>query len=378
MFNFTTIRASLALTGAIVGVGIFGVPFVFAQAGLAVAGGFFVLITLLILTQHVMYAEVIERTGERHRITGYSEIYFGRYAKNFVGLGVLVSRYGTQLAYIVVANKFLNMLFGPVAGVEYLWGVIFALIFSAGIVLGIRAMERVQIAFVIFLVITIGIILGLGIPRINIENFTTLNLEAAFLPYGVILFSLAGAPAIPEIRAMIKQDGKHFVNSVILGSLLAALLTIAFAVVVLGVSGDSTSEEAISGLIPALGKEAAYLGAIMGILAIATSFLIFGINLKEAFRYDWKLNRVASEVLATAVPPILFLAGLRQFIEIIGVTGAVFGALIGSMTVLVFMRARVRGKKKPKFSVRIPNAISWLIVAAFITGGILEIVLIVL
>ena len=378
MFNFTTIRASLALTGAIVGVGIFGVPFVFAQAGLAVAGGFFVLITLLILTQHVMYAEVIERTGERHRITGYSEIYFGRYAKNFVGLGVLVSRYGTQLAYIVVANKFLNMLFGPVAGVEYLWGVIFALIFSAGIVLGIRAMERVQIAFVIFLVITIGIILGLGIPRINIENFTTLNLKAAFLPYGVILFSLAGAPAIPEIRAMIKQDGKHFVNSVILGSLLAALLTIAFAVVVLGVSGDSTSEEAISGLIPALGKEAAYLGAIMGILAIATSFLIFGINLKEAFRYDWKLNRVASEVLATAVPPILFLAGLRQFIEIIGVTGAVFGALIGSMTVLVFMRARVRGKKKPKFSVRIPNAISWLIVAAFITGGILEIVLIVL
>ena len=378
MFNFTTIRASLALTGAIVGVGIFGVPFVFAQAGLAVAGGFFVLITLLILTQHVMYAEVIERTGERHRITGYSEIYFGRYAKNFVGLGVLVSRYGTQLAYIVVANKFLNMLFGPVAGVEYLWGVIFALIFSTGIVLGIRAMERVQIAFVIFLVITIGIILGLGIPRINIENFTTLNLKAAFLPYGVILFSLAGAPAIPEIRAMIKQDGKHFVNSVILGSLLAALLTIAFAVVVLGVSGDSTSEEAISGLIPALGKEAAYLGAIMGILAIATSFLIFGINLKEAFRYDWKLNRVASEVLATAVPPILFLAGLRQFIEIIGVTGAVFGALIGSMTVLVFMRARVRGKKKPKFSVRIPNAISWLIVAAFITGGILEIVLIVL
>lgn len=378
MGRFATLRATLAFTGAIIGVGIFGVPYVFAQAGFAIASIFFIFITLVILLKHLMYAEIIERTGIYHRLPGYIEIYFGKAAKNIIGFAALISQYGVQLAYIIIANEFLNTLFGHLAGLEYLWGVVFAVIFSVGIAASLKIMARGQVALTALLILTLGAIVGLSLPHISMQNFTSYDFSQAFLPYGVILFALVGSPAIPEIHAMFKNGEKRFWRAIAAGSLLAAILTFIFGAVVAGVSGPATSFEAISGLSTVLGKPVIYLGAIMGLLAITTSFLIFGINLKETFYYDWKLNRILSDALAIFVPLALFLLGLREFIEIIGVTGAVFGALIGSVIVLLFMHARKHGKKKPYITLHIPDALSWAIIAAFVFGGIYEIVLLLL
>lgn len=371
----STVRASISLAGAIVGVGIFGVPFVFAQAGVGIGLLFFVVLTAVILVQHLMYAEVIERTHGTHRITGYAQIYFGKGARDAVGAAVLISRYGTQLAYIVVANIFLNTLFGELLGVSVLWGIVFGLVLSVGIVLGIKAVARGEVYLfgLLFVIFTFFIIIG--IPRISFENFTSLHPEQFFLPYGVILFSLAGAPAIPEIRDIIrKKSGKEFRNAVIAGTLFAAALTLIFGIVVLGVSGESTSAEAVSGLLPYLGRSAVYLGALLGLFAAATSFLIFGVNLKETFLYDWKLSRPLSEMLAAAVPLLLFMLGFRNFIDIIGITGALFGVLLGVTIVALFIRAKKVGKRSAGFSMTLSPLIIWLIVILLVGGGIYEII----
>lgn len=370
MFRSDFIRATSSLTGAIIGVGIFGVPFVFAQVGLSIGAAFFVVLTIIVLLEHVMYAEVIERTRGRHRLVGYADVYFGKFAKDIMSVSVLLGISGALVAYIAFANAFLNILFGPLFSSDILWGVIFWAVMGAGIAGGIKVVTRTEVILLGFLFVSFFLIVVRGIPLIDVDNFLYSNTKNFFLPYGVILFSLVGFSVVPEIRDTIRGGGKRFRNAIVLGVLLAAAVTFLFGVVVLGVSGSGTSPEAIGGLTPFLGPFIIYMGTIFGFLAVTTSFLIIGINLKDTLRYDWKIRNHASTIITIFVPLFLFLIGLRNFIETIGVVGAIFGAVDGTMIALLFLAAKRRGQKKPGFSLNLPRPIVGGIIFSLVLAGI--------
>ena len=274
------------------------------------------------------------------------------------------------LPILLLANTFSNALFGNIASHNFLWGFLFWIFLSLGVVKGIKTVAKVETIMLSLLIATLLTIVVRGAPVINLSNFTTINLSSMFLAYGVILFALGGIAALPEMRALIKKNDKTFRNSVVVGFLISIFIMYIFTVVVFGVSGEATSRDAISGLLPYLGSFVVYAGALFGLLAISTSYLVIGTNLKESFIYDWKMKKIWSNILIVVVPISLAFFGLRNFITVVGATGAILGAFNGSIIVWMFNRAKKRGQKKPSFELRIPIFVSSFVAITLIVGGI--------
>ena len=369
------IYATATLIGSIVGVGLFGIPFVSVRAGLWVGLLYIVVLGAVMLIIHLLYGEVEERTEGNHRLTGHAQVYLGIWGKWIVGALVLVAGYGGLLAYLIVAGVFLDIMF-PGFSTPYFWTLGFWIVASLAVFRGIRMVGWGEFVMTIALVATMLIIIGKGFGNIVPENLlgTGTSFADFFAPYGVVLFSLMGINAIPEVRAVLgKYDGPRFKKVIIIGTLVPILLYIIFTIAVVGVSGEATTEESIRGLIPFLGGTVAKIGALFGFLAVATSFLVFSINLKSTYIYDWGVGKSGAFLLVVFFPLALFLLGIRDFIVIVGITGALLGALSGPVIIWLHHRARLRGAQRPGFVFSPPRVVLYIVGALFVVGGVYEI-----
>ena len=365
--------AVLTLVGAIVGLGMFGIPYTVSKAGFFLGIGYILTLGSVMLLLHLIYGEIVERTKGNHRLTGYVEKYLGGGYKKILGAVIIFSLYTALLAYIIVGGKFLALLF-PEFGNSFIWSIVFWLIISIGIWKGIRAIARAEFFMTVLLVLFVFVLFAWGARDISFNNFSAFNAENFFLPYGVVLFALSGIFAIPEIRELLRVDGRRYRNVIIWGSIIPVILYIMFTILVVGVSGGGTSEEALSGLALSLGSSVSRVGAVFGLLAIATSFLVLGSNLKHTFEYDWHMPSILSTALTTVVPLLIFIAGVQHFIEVVSFAGGVLGALILIFVLIIYRQAITKGDKEPGYVMNLPKALAYGIIALFIFGGIYEII----
>jgi len=70
---------------------------------------------------------------------------------------------------------------------------------------------------------------------------------------------------------------------------------------------------------------------------------------------------------------ILYMAGIKDFIGILGIEGAVIAAVEGTLIILIFRKARVYGKRKPEYQITVPSLLLFVIAAIFIVGAVVEI-----
>lgn len=367
--------ATAVLIGTIVGAGIFGIPYVVAQSGFLIGIIFLLALTGVSLLIHLLYGEVVCRTQEKHRFVGYAGYYLGKCGKAVVTFSSLFGLYGALLVYIIISGEFLSTIFSSwLGGSAFVYSLIFFAIGALAIFRGIGLIERLELIMTLFLILVIFLIFFSGLSHFNISNLQTINLKYFFLPYGVILWSLGGGAAIPEIKEMLKEDGKRYKRIITLGTIIPAFLYLLFMFIVVGVTGVDTTPEAIKGLIGVLGKGIVIWGAIFGILALTTSFFMLGLSLKKIFWYDYKIKKNLSWFLVCSVPLVCFLLGLRQFIPIIGFLGVVLGAIQGTILVLIYKKAKKLGNREPEYSLKIPNLVTYSLVGIFILGLIYQII----
>lgn len=370
--------AVATLVGTIVGVGVFGLPYAFAKAGflvglmqLALLGG----VTMII---HLMFGEIILRTKDKHNLPGYIEKYMGKRWEALISFSTILGIFGSMIAYILVGGTFINILTTKLFGVSELpeSGVylIFWVLLTILIFLGLKTIEIVEFGMTVVLLFAVAAIAFLALPHINIENLLAFSTENSFLPYGVILFSLAGTVAIPEIREILSGSEKKIKYAIVFGVLIPMLIYALFTFVINGVTGFTTSPEAISGLGSMIGWPVYVLGAIFGILAIATSYITFGYYLYETFLLDYGINKMLAHILIAIVPISFVLFGLRDFISIIGFLGAVMGGFEGITMILTYLKAKKYGDRHPEYSLKIPHFIYYFLVLIFVLGMIYTLV----
>ena len=145
-------------------------------------------------------------------------------------------------------------------------------------------------------------------------------------------------------------------------------------IVVVGVTGAETTTEAIGGLNLALKNGAVMLGAVFGFLAVSTSFFVIGLNLKETFWYDYKINHGLSWFLTCSVPFLIFILGLRSFIEVIDIVGVVMGGVMGVLIVLMYKKAKQTGDREPEYSLKPYPVLGFILSAIFVLGIVYEII----
>lgn len=372
ILNNRFLSAIFMLIGTIIGAGIFGLPYVAAKSGFVVTIIYLAVLTIIVTLMHLLYGEVVLRTKGKHRLVGYAEIYLGIWGKRLASLSVIIGSYAGLLAYIIIGGKFLHVLFGGIFGGDaFIYSVLmyfFSFIFVAN---GLKIVSWAETLLSFSLLVAILIFLGKGLFFMNLSSVAVpMNWSLLFFPYGVILFSLTGGSVIPDLVGILDSKKHELKKTIVWGTLIPAIIYFFFIVIVLGASGFSVTDDTITGLKNLYGDGFVSVGALVGFLAIITSVLAFGINIKKTFQYDYKLPKHLSLFLAMLPPFLFFLAGADNFLAVIGFSGAVMGGIDGLLIILMYQKADRAGKgdRTPEYDIITSKSAEYLLAAIFIAG----------
>lgn len=371
-FNSRFINVFALLIGTIIGAGIFGLPYVAAKIGFFPAIIYLIIIAAIVTLMHLLYGEVVLRTRGKHRLVGYAEIYLGVWGKRAATISVILGSYAGLLIYIILSGIFLFGFLGDfLGGSPRIYSTIIFFVSLAFVASGLKIVSWIESVLSFLLIAAIFIFLTKGSFLINTVNFSfTANWSEFFLPYGVLLFALTGGSVIPDLAAVLDNDKRRLKKAIIWGTLIPAIIYLFFILVVFGITGANTTPDAISGLAKAYGDGFVKIGAMVGFLAVITSFLAFGINLKKTFQHDYKLSKILSLVSALLVPFIIFLTGFDDFIRVIGFSGAVMGGIDGVLIILMYQKADREGKgnRKPEYDIPTSKWLEYLLIVMFALG----------
>lgn len=336
------------MIGMIFGAGIFALPYSFSKAGLFWGMVHFLITFLILIFLNYLYGEIAYYTKGRHRFTGYVEIFLGKKAKEFAFLTTIASYYGSLLVYGLLGGLFLSNFFNGAYKIEI------SLLFfiTAGLLLFLKMARIAQVNFYLTVPLFAFIIylLFVALPVIKIDNFFS-NLNFTFngdwfLPYGVWLFALCGFAALPEVRDIFfGKKLKLFKRVILISLIVSALFYFLFIFAVWGASNDQTSQDALSGIAKILGPKALLIGSLIGFLAVFTSYLAMATDMKNIFRFDYKISKFFSWLLTVVPPVILFLLGATDFVRILGLIGALG---LGSLGIFIIFMARSLRKRIEK------------------------------
>jgi len=361
------------LVGCIIGAGILGIPYVVAKAGFITGIIDIVLIGIVMAIMHLYLGEVVLRTKGNHQLVGYAEKYLGKAGKNLMWFAMLFVIYGALVAYTIKEGEFLNALFNTYfGGSPFTYSLIFLGVMAFLVYFELNVLEKSEMLMVSILLGVIFLICIFALPHVSITNLNSFNPNYFLMPYGVILFAFLGVVSIPEMKEELKENKAYLKKAIILGCFIPLVVYIIFAAVVVGVTGINTTDGAILGLGNAIGYEMLVFGTLFGIIAMMSSFLILAFSLKEMFKYDYKIDKFSSWFLTCSVPLVIFMLGVKSFVRTISIVGSVSGGLMGILIVLMYIKAKRLGNRKPEYSIKKSNIISWVLILLFVFGIVYE------
>ncbi len=380
-------EAVAAIVGTIIGAGVFTLPYMAIHAGLGIAAIWLIIVSFLILYLHLAFGEIVLRTKKEFRLPGYVGHYLGQPAKKFVLITTFLTFAFSLLLYLLLGAQFLKVI------VQTIWPhlnspqgilVLFMWFFLSLVILGkSRGIARVNFLLSLLLLILFVVIIAFAFPHFQIANINLFHFSGSWgwlIPYGIIFYSLNGLVAIPEAAKILeKHEGQRrsLKKVVIIGSLIPVIFYFFFVVAVMGASGAATTLEAIQGLQGILGPVVVLLGAGLGFLAVATSYLIFASYIKNSFVHDFQWSSSIASFLVVIGPLLLYFLQMKDILALISFLGGMLGGLEGIMLILVFKQAKQRSELQPAYSLPLGKHWSYWLIAFLLIGALCQTFLII-
>ena len=350
------------LLGTIVGAGIFALPAAAAASGFFVMLLWGILTGLVLLLLHLMFMEIVLRTGEKHRLPGYVRLYLGSGAGLVALAATLLGASGALLIYLVLFEDFMTALFPAVSGAvaaSMYWVVVSTLVIA-----GIKAVERVELWMAAVLIGIVAYLSASAVPLFDSANLFKGGGDY-FLPFGVLLFAFGGLGAIPEMQPFFGDRGKPYARAIVFAMTVVAALYLVFTLTFAGAFGSGIGDD-ITQSVAMLGAAPLILLSVFGIAAITTSFLVIGSYLVHTLQFDLSVPaRLAPLILL--LPFGVYLLGARDFVSLVGIVGAVFTGTSAYFVVRTWKRAK-QTTEPPEYRVRIPEWLSYPILLLFLLG----------
>lgn len=357
------------IVGTIIGAGIIGIPYVFAQSGFLTATLVLLLVGSALFFVRLMLGEVIMRTEGVYQLTGYTKIYLGSFFQNFQAFVLILSLFGTLLAYMVSQGDILSALLG---GNSTLWTLVFYLSFSFMVIYGIDVIKRSEFIMIVAIFFIMVVLTVYSAPDIKLSFLGGFDSSQFLSPFGVIMFACAGLVSVPAAWRVLKGAGRQdmFRSVLVWGGIIPVVVYLVFALLVVGVTGPNTSDVATVSLGEAIGPHMIIIGNVFSFFTVATSFLTIALSQQDIFHRDYRLSRPISSALVVTVPLVLFALEFRDFISIISFVGSFMVGVNGLLAVWLFWKARDKGRLKPNFVIPTWLAVpmSGFLIFVFIAG----------
>lgn len=338
---FQILKAYAFIAGGMIGVGLFGLPYVLIHAGLIPTIIFGVVVCAIAYIINLSFADLVLRTGGRpRRLPGYIGERLGKIPRS-ISLGTQVLGLGgALLAYLVTSGIFLSFLFREILPVSE--GVATLITFAVLSPLFLRFMTRVlwvaQMVIVLMFFIVLIALLFVAAPEFSFSEIPVITGGPAMLmPYGVLLFSFWSLALVPETTEILKKDWKKICIVFALTYGTAAISYVSFAILIAGVTGSETTPDGLTGLGLYFTDGVLTFGAIFALLTTASSYLALGLTLKRVFTMEFHLSPFIAWVVTVIPPLVLYFIGLKQFLIVVSVTGAVFLGIEGALALLAYL-----------------------------------------
>ena len=359
MLNRRFFRMAGVMTATTVGAGLFSLPYVFLRSGWLTGIFYLAALSAALAFVHRLYFRVLEKEGGDERLLGLALMHLGRFGRLW---GLLSIQGGLILAlviYLLLARGFSEMLF---PGSGNLGLALFWLAGSLPLVFGLR---RLIAAEILGAVMMAGMILAVFFYGFGdrLASLPVFSWDGFFLPFGPVLFSLAGWTAVePIFDANRSPERKRAMRAMAAGTFFAAAL---YALFVFGVLGSSAEifPNALQGLADWPAWRFALL-TVLGLFAIWTSYAPIGLEVANGIRTDLGWTRTASLAFVLLLPPALVALGLNDFLAVMGLAGGIF---LGSEYLLLIAIAW----RSLALSFR-EKAIGAALVALFLLGAVYE------
>jgi len=356
------------LAGTIIGAGVFSLPFVFSQVGLGTGIFYLAIFTAVYSILHYMYAEVIKVSSpnENHQFFYLAKKYFRGGIADFLSFVILSELLFVMLVYLILAPTFLRLVFDFSPWIAF---IIFWVLGSVFIFIRLSWMGLADFLGLLAILIIIGIVFFIGLDKtIETAFFKKLDAAAFFLPFGPLLFSLSGRPAIHKVmeeynRAKERNYPFPLKRIVIWGTVIPALVYLIFSVSILRLN-PNVSPEALNSLNFLSSSILALLG-IMGFITLWTSYFMIGVNVRDILSLDLKYPSWVVSAAVLFIPLILYFLGFQEFLFVVSFVGSVFLALEAIFVVLLWRKAFPQNNWK---------WISWPLYAIFFVAMIYEVI----
>lgn len=367
----TTILPAAILSGTIIGAGIFSLPYIFSQAGWIISAVYMLGLSLVFYFVHVMYADILLRSGENFKFVGYAKQYLGELA---FWMSILVTVIGSLLtltAYLVLANNFFNIIFPTIpffaTNISLFW-----VIASVAVFISIKKMARLEFYITAGMILIIFFIFAFGLltDPARVAALPQTNWPLAFLPFGAILFSLSGRTAVPALIEYYENNQLPFDNFkrvVFLGTITPAIVYLLFVVGIIGISPIITKDSiAVFASLPFIWPAAI---GILGLLSLLSSYIVIGLSIDEILNIDLRVPKLLSRIVVVLVPLAFIFLGFNDFIKVITLAGGIFLALEGIIVVSMWRRVEKLQINQFLFIRRpLPEFIAYILLAIFFLG----------
>ncbi len=351
------------LIGTIIGAGMFSLPFVFKNSGIATGIFYLILASVVYIFAYWMYADLVLRTIGDHRFAGYARIYLGRWAFWLSVLMTIAEMILVLTIYLILAQSFGNLIFAagnPVVKMLIFWALGSLAVFAS---LKRIALAEFLISGGILAIIFMIFVFGMsGLSGAVAQNFRPLWPEI-LMPLAPVLFALSGRVAMPALIRFY-ENPRAIKASIILGVAVSAIAYLAFSLSILSLT-YFVSEDAVSGLFGKIPDWALALVGLLGILSLISSYIVVGLDVKNSMRLDLKIPFWIAAVLIIGLPLVIYFFISQSFIELVSFTGGIFLGLEGIFIVWMWLKAKkvvIQEGLRLKFS--LPTAIFLLSVFA--------------
>lgn len=370
MYKKLILPASI-LAETIIGAGMFALPYVFTLSGISLGLIYLLFFGGVLILIHLMYADIILRTPENHRLMGYAKFYFGK--SGFWSSLIITVLGGLFIltAYLILSISFIDVLAPSLPDIYKM--LIFWAMASLPVFLGINKLAKSEL-FVLFGTISIVLILfGFsfsGLPKL-VNVYPLFNADYLFFPFGIILFSMFGRSAIPAVLGYFRSNGESPAGvkwPIILGTVAPIIIYVLFVFAILGLS-DIVSEDSVLGLVGQLPFFVLAMLALLAIIELWSTYVVIARDIKKSLEHDLNFTPIISGTMIVGLPLIVYFLGFQNFIKLVDYVGSIFIGLEGILIILIWRKIS-KIEAEHKIFNKINPLVIYLLLLVF-AGGIL-------